>query len=136
VGHGWREHYEVALVAWMRKEKPTLEQVEAVVIWASRRRSLGPNVAEHISSPDPDRPEDFITTIRKARVAGHARARLLGLLTSRPVGESPPAGLGDDALHALRVVQLAGVVAKIELGKVAVKVLGRNVVVRAIDAAR
>jgi hypothetical protein len=68
VGHGWRVHYEVALVAWMRKEKPTLEQVEAVVIWASRRRSLGPNVAEHISSPDPDRPEDFITTIRKARV--------------------------------------------------------------------
>lgn len=65
----WRVDYEQALIAWMRRQRPSLLQVIAVVEWAYARRSLGlPKDTILVSDPDAEYPEDLITSIPLANV--------------------------------------------------------------------
>lgn len=67
VGRRWRVEYEWALVSWIRRQRPSLEQIIAAVEWAARRRSLG-RPTHPVASPDPEHPEDELDSIPSARV--------------------------------------------------------------------
>lgn len=65
----WRVEYEQALIQWMRTQRPSLLQVIAVVEWAYERRSLGlPRDTALSPDPDPDYPDDVLTSIPLAGV--------------------------------------------------------------------
>ncbi|HEX6596640.1 MAG TPA: hypothetical protein VF045_06870 [Acidimicrobiales bacterium] len=65
----WRVEYEQALIDWMRRQRPSLLQVIAVVEWAQERRSLGiPADTVCLPDPDPEYPDDVLTTIPLAHV--------------------------------------------------------------------
>lgn len=60
--------FEYAFVQWVARERPSLLQVCAVVLWVRHCRSMGPPKEDAIDSPDPERPEDHIYTIPMANV--------------------------------------------------------------------
>ena len=62
-----RLSYEGAAVDWMRRQQPSLLQVIAVLEWAERRRSLGPDWENSIQDPDSER-EEWITKILMANI--------------------------------------------------------------------
>lgn len=66
----WRVIYEDATIAWIRRQRPNLLQIIAVLEWAKERRSLGlPDDIQLIPDPDEeDFPEDRLTSIALANV--------------------------------------------------------------------
>lgn len=65
----WRVEYEQALIDWMRRQRPSIVQVVAVVEWAYARRSLGlPEESFCLPDPDAEYPDDMLTTIAIANV--------------------------------------------------------------------
>lgn len=65
----WRVDYELALIDWMRRQRPSLVQIIAVVEWAYRRRSLGlPTNTVLSADPDSEHPDDVVTAIPMANV--------------------------------------------------------------------
>jgi hypothetical protein len=68
VGRRWRVVYEDALVGWIERERPSLLDVIAVIQWIKRCKSLGPPTQSGVPSPDPEHPEDMLTTIPLANI--------------------------------------------------------------------
>ncbi|MEA2717257.1 MAG: hypothetical protein QOI99_1574 [Actinomycetota bacterium] len=64
----WRVVYEDALVGWIKRERPSLLEVCAVIEWVKRCKSVGPPTADSVRSPDEERPEDRLTTIPVANI--------------------------------------------------------------------
>lgn len=63
----WRVEYEEAFVAWIERQRPSLIQICAAVRWVAACKSLGPP-KDGIPTPDPDRPEDKLSTIPMANI--------------------------------------------------------------------
>lgn len=66
----WRVIHKDATIAWIRRQRPSLLQIIAVLEWAKERRSLGlPDDIQLIPDPDEeDFPEDRLTSIALANV--------------------------------------------------------------------
>jgi hypothetical protein len=68
MGGRWRLEYEYALISWIERQRPSLLEICAVIRWVLRCKSMGPPVENSVPSPDPERPDDRLTTIPLANI--------------------------------------------------------------------